>query len=138
MSGKQAKNVLVIVWFVGSGLLFSVLILQSLFRFSPTEREAVWSLFLPSIVPTLTLIIGVLVTETLGQAQPQAWVMGPIFSLTLFLSALYLVAIGLPIFLSPFSDETPIALLRASQLWMVPLQGLTSAALGAFFVHKPK
>jgi hypothetical protein len=138
MSTKRARKILAVVWFAGSGPLFLLLVLQSLLgRFSPSERDEVWSLFLPAVVPTLTLMIGVLVSDALGKSQSHEVVGRFIFSLTLSLSIIYLVIIGLPLFLAPFSDEAPIALLRASQLWVLPLQGLVSAALGAFFVHKP-
>ncbi len=127
------------VWFIGGGIWFVLLLFQSLLgRFSPSEQEEVRSLFLPLVIPTLTLMIGTFATDAFERSQSHATVKKSFFRLTLGLSIGYLTLVGLPLLLIPFSDKSPIALLRESQLWLIILHGLVSIALGAFFVHKPK
>lgn len=132
----RAKNWLAVVWFVGAGLLFAVILLQSLFGYYGENTGEAWAWFLPAVVPTLTLIVGVLVSDALGKSERRANADRFIFRLSLGLSVAYLVTVGLTIFIAPFTELTPLKLMKASQLWLVPFQGLVSAALGAFFVNR--
>jgi hypothetical protein len=123
------------IWFAGAGVLFFLLILQTIFKHYGDRAGDVWSWFLPMIMPTLSLIIGVLVWDGLGQStQTRAdsfvyWFAGG-------LSLVYLIALGLTFFLSPFSPWTPLELMKQSSLYLGPFQGLVAASLGAFFVSK--
>ena len=40
--------------------------------------------------------------------------------------------------MSPFSPWKPLELMMQSSLYLGPFQGLVAAALGAFFVSKPR
>lgn len=133
---NTAKRRLATVWFSGASLLFIVLMLQSVLGSFGTSTEEVWNWFLPNVVPILTLIVGVLVSDALGHSEETGSVDRFIFRLAFYLSSGYLIVLSLPIFVAPFSELPPLELLKASRLWVVPLQGLVSAALGAFFVNK--
>ena len=43
------------------------------------------------------------------------------------------LVVALSILLHPVSSMTPLELMEASNMWLGPLQGLVTAALGAFF-----
>lgn len=133
---KTAKRRLATVWFIGTGVLFIVLMLQSMLGNYGTGTEEVWNWFLPNVVPTLTLVVGVMVSDALGRSEDTGDVDRFIFRLAFWLSIGFLLALSLPVFIAPFSELPPPQLLKSSLLWVVPLQGLVSAALGAFFVNK--
>jgi hypothetical protein len=131
---------LTIVWFIGAGILFTLLILQTIFgRYGDKANEA-WSWLLPTITPTLSLIIGgVVVSGHLGKGEKTKTVQTVdqfAYRLSFFLSLAYLIAVSLTFFLSPFSDLPPLELMELSNLWLAPFQGLVSAALGVFFVSQ--
>ncbi|QSA97988.1 hypothetical protein [Methylococcus sp. EFPC2] len=132
----KAKKYLAVVWFVGAGILFVILVLQSTVGVYSPKTEDVWNWFLPIFTPTLTLIIGILVSDALGKSQGTGNVDRFIYRLTLSLSVIYILMVGLPIFIAPFSALPPLKLMESSRLWLVPFQGLVSASLGAFFVNK--
>jgi len=57
------------------------------------------------------------------------------FRLSFTLSAVYLFVVALTVLLQPFAEATPFEIMKASNLWLGPFQGLVSAALGAFFIR---
>ena len=130
-----SRRRLATVWFIGAGLLFVLLLLQSIFgKFGDKASEA-WYWLLPTIMPTLSLIMGVLVSDTLGSVKTNT-VDQFMFRLSFFLSIAYMLVVSLTILLSPFSEQPPLELMNLSNLWLGPFQGLVSAALGAFFVSR--
>ncbi len=131
------KRRLAALWFGGAATLFLLLIVQStLGRYADRTSDA-WSWFLPTIMPTLSLIIGVLVIDAVGRSVA-ANADRFLFRLTLGISTCYLLAVLLVIVMQPFSELEPIDLMNQSNLWLGPLQGLVAAALGAFFVKAPE
>jgi hypothetical protein len=133
----QCKRVLALVWFIGAGVLFFMLLMQSVLgRYGDRTSDA-WSWLLPSIMPTLSLIIGVLVAEG-PLARPNAALADRfLYRLTLGISVVYLLAVLMVFLLQPFSTVGPFELMNQANLWLGPIQGLTAAALGAFFVKSP-
>ena len=129
---------LVFIWFAGSGFLFALLLLQTIFGQYGSEAREAWGLILPTFVPTLFLIIGTLIADATGSADPDASVTVDrfFFRLSDFLSIAYLATVILTILLSPFSRLSQLELIKVSNLWLAPFQGLVTAALGAFFVSK--
>ncbi len=49
------------------------------------------------------------------------------------MSITYLSTIALTILVQPFANLSPLELLKQSNLWLRPFQGLISACIGAFF-----
>jgi len=132
ISTKMCRRRLAILWF--GFVLFIVLVLQSVFgRFGDWVEDA-WSWFLPSIMPTLSLIVGVLVLDVTSGRDAEKKVDSFFFWLAFLLSAVYLVLVATTLFLQPFTGVPLRGLMKLSNLWLGPLQGLVAAALGAFFV----
>lgn len=130
----QCKRRLATLWFGASGALFSILIVQSILgKYGEGAAEA-WSWFLPTLVPTLSLIVGVLVMDALKKGVKQRTVGAFLFNLSFWLSGFYLLTLGLTIFLQPFSEMGALELMKVSNLWIAPIQGLVTAAIAAFFV----
>lgn len=134
----NTKKQLTIIWFSGSGILFTLLLLQTIFGKYGTEVKDAWGLMLPTFIPTLSLIIGVLVSDATGSqdSEETATVDRFFFRLSCFLSIAYLLTVILTILLSPFSTLSLLELMKLSNLWLAPFQGLVTASLGAFFVSK--
>jgi len=85
-------------------------------------------------MPTLSLIVGVLVLDVTSGRDAEKKVDSFFFWLAFLLSAVYLVLVATTLFLQPFTGVPLRGLMKLSNLWLGPLQGLVAAALGAFFV----
>ena len=134
----NTKKQLTIIWFTGSGILFALLLLQTFFGKYGTEAKDAWGLMLPTFMPTLALIIGALVADATASdnSEEKVTVDRFFFRLSCFLSIAYLLTVILTILLSPFSQLSLLELMKLSNLWLAPFQGLVTASLGAFFVSK--
>ncbi|MCI5115573.1 MAG: hypothetical protein D3919_02485 [Candidatus Electrothrix sp. AW5] len=135
----NTKKRLAIIWFSGSGFLFALLFLQTIFGKYGTEAKDAWGLLLPTFMPTLSLIIGTLIADATASKKDTkeiATVDRFFFRLSCFLSIAYLLTVILTILLSPFSKLSLLELIKLSNLWLAPFQGLVTASLGAFFVSK--
>lgn len=138
MQMSKCKRKLAALWFTGAGLLFFVILLQTIFgRYGDRSADA-WSWFLPTIMPTLSLVIGVLVMDVLNKGNQIKEIDAFLFKLTFSISSAYLVAVFLLFILQPFTTISPFELMSQSNLWLGPFQGLVAAAMGAFFVKSPE
>ena len=141
MNLRKAMWWLAGTWFVGAGLCFVVLVGQSQVGLYDSDTAAVWGWFLPTVMPTLSLIVGSLVADyrkvpirASERAKPTA---SPVFWLSAALSAFYLLLLGTTIAMASIQVEAaPLGLMQRSNLWLGPLQGLCVAALGFFFQSK--
>ena len=135
VSLRKCRKQLATLWFAGSGVLFLIVLFQTfLGRYAGRVNDA-WGWFLPTVMPTLSLIIGILVSEALGKQSGKKVGDRFVYRLSFVLSLSYLIVVSLTIFMQPFSSLQPIQLLNQSQLWLGPFQGLVTASLGAFFVR---
>lgn len=134
ISTRTCKKRLGILWFIGFLILLIVLVIQSLFGKYGAKVEEAWAWFLPTVTPTLSLIIGVLVLDAAAARGTDKEIEPFIFRLAFGLSAVYLALVALTVLFQPFSSLSALDLMRRSNLWLLPLQGLVTAALGAFFV----
>ena len=120
--------------------VFFLFILQSILGRYGERVEDAWAWLLPNILPTLSLIVGVLVMDAMAKSVERQTIDRFLANLAIWLSVLYLIAISLTVILSPwalvYAGVTPLDLMRTSQLWLGPFQGLVAASLGAFFVTK--
>jgi hypothetical protein len=131
-----SQKYLAILWLFGSSISFLIILLQTILgRYGDRTNEA-WGWLLPNIVPTLSLIIGVLVSDAFNQSEESVAVDKFVFRLAFLLSTIYLMVLTLTIVAQPFSELNPLELMKQSNLWLTPLQGLVSAVLGAFFVQR--
>lgn len=136
---SQCKKRLVVLWFIGSGFMFLILFLQAVFgKYGDYMRES-WEWFLPTVMPSLSLMLSVFIMDALNKGMKTKSVDQFLFWLTFSLSSSYLLIVALTMLLLPFVLVKPqeiIAFLKQSNLWLGPFQGLVSASIGAFFVQK--
>lgn len=134
MTLSVCRRRLAILWLGGAGVVFVLLFLQSVLgRYGENVAKA-WGWFLPTVMPTLSLIIGVLAIAATRKAAGDKEVDRFFYRLAFGLSAFYLLLVALTLLLQPFLPFAPLELMQQSNLWLGPLQGLVSAALGIFFV----
>ena len=123
------------LWFAGGLLLFLLVATQTVLNRYGERVEEAWAWLLPAILPTLSLILGVLIAEQVATGPMRRLVVDRFFyRLASGLSAVYLLLVAATILLSPFSTSPLLEVMRRSNLYLGPLQGLVAAALGVFFV----
>lgn len=126
---------LAILWLVTSLPAFILIISRSASPEDPLadSMAEVWGWLLGSIMPTLTLILGVMAAGAVyseDEAPKARYASRFVFHIAVALSLFYLLIIDA---LAAISVYNP-ALLKTANLYVSPLQGLVGAALGAFFV----
>ncbi len=131
LSMANARRRLALLWFIGAALVFVLVIAASIHR---DDRVVIslWSWFLPSIVPTLSLIVGVLVSELGNDRSDGRRADAFLLMLSTWLSIAYLLLVALSLLFHLIEWIT----LASSQLYLAPVQGLTATALSAFFVKR--
>ena len=136
MTIEEARKHLATLWFIVSGLLFLLLILQTIAgKYADKVNEA-WGWFLPTIMPSLSLIAATWVsdvTQTSAEIQ-EANIF--LYRLALSVSGFYLLAVFLALIGNIFSNTPPLELMRQSNLFLGPIQGLVAAIIGLFFIRK--
>jgi uncharacterized membrane protein len=129
------------VWLAGGGLIFVLLVVQSLMgRYADKTQEA-WGWLLPTIMPTLAMIVTVLGYTALDPVSSTFVVRKVFFQVAFWLSTLYLILVLLTILIQPIAANDPakaVEVMRLSNLWLGPFQGIVASALGVLFVSKQK
>jgi hypothetical protein len=132
-----ARNTLFAVWGFGGGLIMLILVVQSLLGHYGGKVQDVWGWFLPTIMPTLSMIFIVLGYSALEDRLSKAVVRRSYYHAATWLSLVYIVLILLTILVQPFaSAEKAVELMIMSNLWLGPVQGIVSSALGVMFITK--
>jgi hypothetical protein len=132
------KRQLARIWFLGGGIVFFIVLVQSLLDRYGEEVNQAWGWLLPTVLPTLSLIIGQLVFDAVQGTYAERVIDRFLFRLTVALSSFYLLAVLLVLLAAPLTSIEPIQLMHRSNVWLGPLQGLVAAAMGAFFVKAAK
>jgi uncharacterized membrane protein SirB2 len=130
------KKRLAVVWFIGAGVLFVLLIFETLQNQFGSKANEAWAWFLPTILPTLSLITGVFAVEVLGHSVKNLRVDPFFYRLTVILSLVYLVLVGITILFNQAASSTPLTFMKQSNLWLGPLQGIVATTIGVFFVKR--
>ena len=139
MMQTKYKRWLTLVWFSFAGFMFLLMVMYTVQGRPFGEHSGeVWSWLLPNLMPTLTLIVSVLVIEAHqapSAAEPAASAF--LFGLALALSISYLLSVLAVLAVAgPVLGKDPMPIIKGSGVWLGPMQGLVSGALGAFFIKK--
>jgi hypothetical protein len=129
------------VWLIGAGVILILLVIQSLLHVYGDLTQEAWGWFLPTIMPTLGMIITVWTYTALDPLSSGSVVRRAFVQIAVWLSVIYLVLVLLTIVMQPFGARTAadrVGLMRTSNLWLGPVQGLVASALGVLFVSKQK
>ena len=131
----QSQRRLLAVW-GGMSSLAAVMVLVQTSPHGAYHSNAgdVWEWFLPTVVPTMSLIIGTVVAEARGPAA-SGTVDVFYYRLALWASLAYL-ALVVGLLLTYAQSPTPVADLKSTSRFVTGLYSLVGLALGTFFVSK--
>jgi hypothetical protein len=132
---------LALIWLIGSGVSVILVVLQSLLGRFGDQVQDVWGWLLPTIMPTLTMIITALGYTALDPLRSKAAMRRDFFRLARSLSLVYLGLVAMTVLIGPVAaGDGPgmIKLMHTSNLWLGPFQGLVASAIGVLFVTKQK
>jgi len=135
---EQARNSLAKVWFIGAGLVFLILVVQSILGKYEGSLQEVWAWFVPIVVPTLSLMLGVMGATALTEGGDKRRVKNFFYKLSSQLSLFYLSILTATILLEPFSNTPGVKLYSLSNYWLGPIQGLVVAAISILFASQDK
>jgi len=124
------------LWLLLSGLIALVLIIQSTMGKYPGKAQNVWSWALPTILPTLSLILAVLGANALDPEDKSVTVRKTFYSLAVGLSLAYLLLVLLTLTLDPMTPYESVELMTLSNLWLGPFQGVVASAIAVLFFSR--
>ena len=148
ISLDSARWKLALIWFPACGLVFLILIGQSIGQVYGDELQRVWSWALPNFLPTLALMVSVFAADALRpyESTAAAFVRKSFYLLSAWLSGFYLFVFLLSFLVQPFLQlirggtavdaAERIELLETSNYWLGPLQGIVVLSLGVLFFLK--
>ena len=124
------------LWFLWAFFLSTVLILQSILGHFTDQVKEVWSWYIPTIVPTLSLMIGVLGASALGTEEESRIVRRGFFNITYWISAGYLLILTVTVILEPLTPMKTIELYLTSNYWLSPFQSLSGTTIALLFTSQ--
>ena len=143
---ETARWRLAAIWFPSCGIIFLIMIAQSIGGAYGDELQRAWSWALPNFLPTLALMLSVFAADALRPAGESETLVRRNFAfLSLCVSIFYVVVILISLLAQPIfgtyadtSDQVAarLELLETSNLWLGPLQSLVVAAIGVLFFLK--
>lgn len=133
VSFTKGQQHIALLWFCGGAVAFLILMAQSIAGTWGQWTSDAWSWLLPTILPTLTLMIATFAAEANSAVKKEEV---NLFSywLCLGLSAFYLICVLVIIGAANIVPMKPLDLMKMSSFWLAPLQGLLSGIIGVFFV----
>jgi hypothetical protein len=132
----QVRWQLAKLWFGVAGPILLILIAQSAFGKYQGKVQSVWGWALPTIMPTLSLILAALASNALEPEESKAEVRRPFYRTACWLSAAYLILVLATVLIEPFTKYEATELMALSNLWLGPFQGLVASAIGVLFFTK--
>ncbi len=135
ISFENAKRKLSRPWFVAGAILFTIMFFQTIGgKFEDKTVEA-WGWFTQNLLPTLSLIIAVFVTD-LGTESKDREIEKFYFNLAFGISIFYLCIVTGVLLSGPFYSKGLVQWLQSSSIYLGPFQGLVAATIGIFFSKK--
>jgi hypothetical protein len=133
---EKVRYSLALIWLCGCGVIVLIVVVQSLLGHFQDESQAVWGWLLPTIMPSLSMIMTVLGYTALVESSAKLAVRISFLLLVKWLSLFYLALVLITIIIQPFTSSSPTELMSLSNLWLGPIQALVASALGVLFVSK--
>lgn len=135
---EHARNVLATTWFIGSGIPFTILAIQSLLGKYGDLVQQVWAWFIPTVFPTTALMLGVIGATALQEGYDQRTVKSYFFRLSRGFAVFYLFALLAILLVEPFATRHGMDLYTMANYFLGPLQGLVVAAVTVLFTSQEK
>ncbi len=129
----KAKKKIATLWFIFSGVILLLIMIQSIMGRFETKSDEAWGWILPTIIPTLSLILSIFIVDIRNTRSSKIFVDIFYYRLTISFSAFYLLTVLLIILLQPFTGTPIITLMKNSNIFLGPFQGLVSSSMVFFF-----
>jgi hypothetical protein len=132
IESKEARKKLTVVWFVFSGILLFIFVLQQLNgKFEDNIQEA-WAWVSPTIFPFLSLVsCGYL----LGKKEIGRMVVDKFYyRLCMGCSLFYFALLFTIIVFYPFSGRPVLEYYKSTNVFLVLVQSIISGVIGIFFI----
>ena len=143
---EKARWRLAVIWFSSCGLIFLILVAQSIGGAYGDQLQRAWGWALPNFLPTLALMVSVFTADALTPLSGAATYVRKNFCyLAIGLSIFYILLILISLVAQPLVGEiidapdlitARLKFLEMSNMWLAPLQGLVIASLGVLFFLK--
>jgi hypothetical protein len=130
---EDARNRLAAIWFGGALVPFLILVVQSVMGHYGDSVQKVWAWFVPTLGPSLALILGVIGAMALAADEDPRCVKPFFLRLATGISVVYLTVLTLTFLLEPIGSVQGMELFTLSNYWLAPLQSLAVAALTVLF-----
>jgi hypothetical protein len=128
-----SRRKLAVLWGIAFAVFTVFLIAQTAADVFGSHANRAWGWFLPTILPTLTLIFGTIAYQV-QHPTPRQRVDGFAYSCALWASGFYLLLVAATLLLQRASSSlTSLEWLERSNLYLGPVQGLTALAVSVFF-----
>ena len=127
----RAKRLLSYVWYTGAALLAFILIVQinnDVYK----DYDKAWGWFTSTMVPTVSLITGVIVADARQKTAGERTTSLFFFRLAMAVSIFYMLICFVTIVMGSSGDRLEV--MNRSHLWLSFLQGIVGSYLGFFFV----
>ena len=141
----DVRNRLAWIWIIGFCLVVMIMVVESLLNVykSPSAdmTQEAWSWLLPTLMPSVGLIITVLTYTALDPTMTGSVVRRSFVPIAIGISIFYLLLVLLTILAQPFASHSPkeaVAAMHTSNLWLGPIQGLVASAIGVLFASEEK
>ena len=135
---RRAKQFLAILWLGFGGVIFAIILFQIASGRYPDHYDDIWEWYMQFIIPTLSMIIGVLVWEAVNRKTFEVTIDKFLFRISFWISFAFLLAIVATLLLTGLAETqmntTPFKFVEISKVYLVPIQSLVNATLGIFFV----
>jgi hypothetical protein len=136
---NEAQKRLAILWGIGALVSFCLMIWLTFPAriFDSEHRDDAWNWFLTLVLPFLTLIVSSVVAEANRQNPSTAPTNDLAFGIAWWLSIIFLILVLVMELMVLWSaTQTPLDILKSSNLFLTPIQGLLGIALGFFFTQR--
>ena len=129
----KCKRMLAVLWTVGILGLYLIILIQTLLGKHQEHVNDVWGWLLQCTIPLFSLIIGAFSFSTFNPDTNTSKIDKFSFRLSYIMSVFYLLVILAIIISQPLSGKPLWELGSDSNIFIAPLQGIVSGAIGLFF-----
>jgi hypothetical protein len=137
---ETCKRRLAVLWLLAAGFITTLLVLGSVlgkFQMDGVDKTMLaWQWFLPTLVPTLSVMVTMVVFDARRQSVKQWKVDAFYYRLTRNLSSFYFTIVFIVYAAVVLPDVPNMRAFDTSNWFLPPLQGLLSSSLGVFFLER--
>jgi hypothetical protein len=130
----KGRRQLAVLWLIFILVIYVFLFIQTLNGKYGSSVNEIWAWGLQNTLPTASLIVGAFVVSAFEKEENTKLVNTFIFRLSYGVSLFYLILLLSILLFQPVSGRTLFELTKESGLYLAPIQGLATAAIGVFFV----